>query len=111
MDINEANIWEYTLLNDEFGLIEKYLSSPEIEHLFNISNLLHPDYLPSLKNMKGYSFDKSSIENHISHHLDKYIAVSPNELSKIPLTSLGNIFYNKERCLKNQDLPKSSFFN
>lgn len=101
--INESNIWEFTQLNNEFGLLEEYLSSPDIEQLFNISNLLHSDYLPNLKNLEKYNYNKSFIEQSISHQLDKYIAESPNELSQIPLTSLYNIFYNKERVLNDHD--------
>ena len=54
LKIHEDNIWEFTQLNDEFGLLEEYLSSPDIEHLFNISNLLHSDHLPNFKNLKKY---------------------------------------------------------
>lgn len=101
--INESNIWEFTQLNDEFGLLEEYLSSPDIEQLFNISNLLHSDYLPNFKDLKKYNFNKSSIEQRISHQLDKYIAESPNELCQIPITSLYNIFFNNERLLNDHD--------
>lgn len=97
LTINESNIWEYIQLNDEFGLLEEHLSCPDIEQIFNISNLIHSDYSPK------YNFDKSLIEQRISHQLDKYIAESPNELSQIPLTSLYNIFFNKERLLNDHD--------
>lgn len=48
-------------------------------------------------------YDRSPHEEQIAKNLDKFISTYPNQLQKIPINSLYNIFNHKEKCLLDQN--------
>lgn len=92
--ITYDNIWEFYQLNEEFGLLE--------DHIFSSSNM---QFLPSCLNnsTRNSNFDISKIERHISLNLDIYLSKHADKLSQIDINILYNIFYHKERKLKQVD--------
>lgn len=95
-EINSGNILDYYQLNLEFGFLDEYFSSEKIkEPVYNLSYLLV---------MKKDSVSNiNEIEKKIAQNLDVYLDGYSNELCKIPITILYNIFYHPERNLKNED--------
>lgn len=94
-NFDTTNILEFHDLNEEFGILDDYLSSERSIFLINISYLI--------ENKQKSMIDTSSIETKISENLDEYLANYPEEMSHIRFNSLYNIFFNPRRKLENQD--------
>lgn len=94
--INSDNIWEYYQLSNEFGLLSEILSQPKFEQLFDLSFLI--------KQIQGSNFNKSDIEKKIALNLQYYLENFSDELKRIQINILYNIFYHQERNLNDQDL-------
>lgn len=90
-EINASNFVEYQQLSQEFGMLNDIISSKQKDPLFNISCLSN-----------NSKCDKSVIETSISRNLDQYLDEKyVDQMYQIPIQSLYNIFYNKERVLHN----------
>lgn len=90
-EIDASNFAEYQQLNQEFGMLTEILSSKQDDPSFNISCLI-----------TNSQCDKHSIETSISRNLDQYLDEKyADQMYQIPIQSLYNIFYNKERILHN----------
>lgn len=95
-EINSDNILEYYQLNIEFGFFNDYFSSEKVkEPVYNLSYLL-------VKKKDGI-LNINEIERKIALNLDVYLDEYSKDLSKIPITGLYNIFFHRERNLKNED--------
>ena len=71
-------------------MMKDIISAQKEDHLFNIKILQNP-----------CCYDKTNIEAKISKQLDFYLDNYSDEMQKIPINSLYNIFYNKERILSH----------
>lgn len=98
--ITIANFYEYFLLCQEFGLISKFLLTPEYEHLNNISFI---KYLTQAGE-HGQLYNKAHFEREIAINLDKYLQNCMREMYEIPINSLYNIFFHHERVLTQYDM-------
>ena len=96
-DIDASNFIQYYQLSIELKFTEftNFLSDQKYSNIHNLSVLQN---ITSLDN-----FDKSLYEEKISKNLDFYLAKYPDEMTKIHITSLYNIFNNKERKLQNHE--------
>lgn len=94
-DINIDNIYEYRFLSKEFNFNTDYLSSPEVDKFFKISALL--------KTKEEEISDKSIFEEYISQNLDYYLDNYSQEMHKIPVSTLYNIFFNESRILNDHE--------
>ena len=99
-EINSDNMHDFYLLSQEFQILTDYLSSKIDEDSFNLSILT-----------SNTSEDKSQSERYISKHLDDIITKHEEELSKIPINSLFNIFYHPERNLNDHQKAYEFFVN
>lgn len=94
-DFDITNILEFHDLNEEFGILEDYLSLERSIFLLNISYLT--------ENKPKSMIDTSSIEAKISENLDEYITNFSKEMAHIQFNSLYNIFFNPRKKLENHD--------
>ena len=83
-------IHEYYLLSQEFQVLTDYLSDKMDEAIINLSILI-----------SSMNRDKSRSEKYVSMHLTDFIDKYDQELKKIPINSLFNIFYHPERVLSD----------
>ena len=98
IEFNSDNMFEYFLLSQEFGIKIDSFSEKSNENIFHISILKY-----ILKNnQNNILFDKSEQEKYIALHLDSFLQNYEDQLLSIPITSLFNIFFHKERILKVQ---------
>lgn len=95
LNVDAENIYQYRLLSDEFNFLKDELTNSEYENAFKISILLNIQ--------KAKNFDRTAIENYISQNLDFYLQNYANYMPEIPITSLYNIFYNKNRVLNDHE--------
>lgn len=94
--IENENIMEFYQLYIEFGFLDEYFTSPKFKKpLFNLSYLIDSE--------KNGSSLRADIEKEIAQNLDDYIDNFSNDLQKVSITSLYNIFGHPNRNLKNQD--------
>ena len=92
--IENENIMEFYQLYIEFGFLDEYFDSPKFKKpLFNLSYLIDSE--------KNGSSLRAEIEKEIAQSLDDYINNFSNDLQKVPITSLYNIFGHPNRNLKN----------
>lgn len=94
--IESDNIMEYFQLNLEFGLLDDYFSiqknkDPEFNLIFLINI-----------NQKTNAI-KQDAEKEVSTNLDNYLINYADKLALIPIPSLYNIFYHRERNLADHD--------
>ena len=85
-DITPENLQEYEKISQEFEMMKDIISAQKEDHLFNIKIL-----------QNSCCYDKTNIETKISKQLDFYLDNYSDEMQKIPINSLYNIFYTKER--------------
>ncbi|KAK8888254.1 hypothetical protein M9Y10_039319 [Tritrichomonas musculus] len=98
IEFNSDNMFEYFLLSQEFGIKIDSFSEKSNENIFHISILKY-----ILKNnQNNILFDKSEQEKYIALHLDSFLQNYEDQLLSIPITSLFNIFFHKERILNVQ---------
>ncbi|KAK8841463.1 hypothetical protein M9Y10_027081 [Tritrichomonas musculus] len=93
--INSDNLFEYHLLSQEFGLMKDILSKKTDGKDFHISSL---KYILNL-NDQNTLLNRSPHEGYIALHLDSFLAENEEEMLKIPINSLYNIFFHTERIL------------
>lgn len=93
--ITIENIYDYHLLCEEFEILVDFISKPEYENLYKIS-LLSIATSDQVQN-------KSNCEKYIAQNLDLMLEKYFDEMYKIPITSLYNIFSHKERKLLNEN--------
>lgn len=107
--INSDNILQYYLLDDEF---QNQRSS---ETLISIMSRPEYDEMRLISMIKNTNSDdnesKSTCEKFIAQNLDFYIKNYPEEMRKIQLQSLYNIFSHTERKLENHDDAYSFIIN
>lgn len=94
--IDSNNYYDYFQLSKEFNnILSDYLSKPEFDEICKISMLNNA--------IINENSDKQLCESYISENLDYYIQYHKNNLSKIPYTTLYNIFQHKKRVLNNHE--------
>lgn len=93
--ITIENIYDYHLLCEEFDILIDFISKPENEDLYKISLLT----IATSNQTKS----RSNCEEYIAQNLDFFLENYFDEMYKIPITSLYNIFSHKERKLLNQN--------
>lgn len=92
-EINLSNMYEYYLLSKEFEIMKDNFENSQILHL-SLLKYKFIDQVPS---------EKSNSEKSIATNLDFFIDKYPDLLSQIPIESLYNIFYHKERNLQDEN--------
>lgn len=92
-EINLSNMYEYYLLSKEFEIMKDNFENTQILHL-SLLKYKFIDQIPS---------EKSNSEKSISTNLDFFIDKYPDLLGQIPIESLYNIFYHKERNLQDEN--------
>lgn len=95
--VNVDNIWEYSLLSNEFDLFKDIVSKSEYKNILHLSCLI---YITKEKSF-DHTIDMLTAELYIAQHLDYYLENYQNEMHNIPLNSLYNIFFHKERKMTN----------
>ena len=96
-DLNMDNIVDFYNLSKEFGIIEL---TQKIDNEY--SELLPLSFLKAVTTSE--IGDISDSEKYISMHLEAYLQKYPNEMYKVPFTSLYNIFYDQNRKLEDENL-------
>ena len=89
-EINSNNLYEFYLISQEFQILTEYLSTKVDEDSLHLSILI-----------SNPNTNKSKNEEYISKHLSDIIDKHKQELLKIPISSLVNIFYHPERNLSD----------
>lgn len=97
-EINPDNLYDYYLLSQEFGLMKDFLTQNTNENDFHLTCLKH---ISNIDNSHK-SLDKSEHEKYIALHLDSYLSEKEEQILKIPINSLYNIFYHEERVLDDE---------
>lgn len=98
LEFNSDNMFEYFLLSQEFGIKIDFFSEKSNENIFHMSILKY-----ILKNnQNNILFDKSEQEKYIALHLDCFLQNNEDQLLSLPITTLFNIFFNKDRILNVQ---------
>lgn len=86
-------MYEYYLLSKEFEIMKDNFENTQILHL-SLLKYKFIDQIPS---------EKSNSEKSIATNLDFFIDKYPDLLGQIPIESLYNIFYHKERNLQDEN--------
>lgn len=92
------NILEYVDLFQEFEIKQNLLQTEDEINLYK--KTIIQDLISSNQNTER----KSTSEKYIAEHLDEFIEKYPNEMKRIDINSLHNIFFHKNRKLTNHDL-------
>lgn len=95
-EVNSDEIFEYYLLSQEFGLMGEYLSKKIDNSSFNSSILKY------LSEKRNCPIDKSDYEQYIAMNLNSFLEDKEDDMMRIPLISLINIFFHKKRVLNDQ---------
>lgn len=96
LTINSSNYHDFYLLNEEFNhLISDILLKPEY-------SVLQEELILDILILQETK-DKSSIEKEIASKLDHYLSKFSEKMSKIPFTSLYNIFNHENRNLNDHE--------
>lgn len=93
-EINVDNMYEYYLLCQEFKLMTDYFAANSNENDLHISSL---KYFSKFFINDDTLFNKPQHERYIAMHLDTFLKEDENIMLKIPINSLFNIFFHKER--------------
>ena len=99
LEINSDNLVEYYLLNEEFGFMIENFNEKYNENDFHLSFLCNSKNCSNdTKNSNQHNifFDKSSHEQYIAMHLDSFIDKYEEQILKIPISSLYNIFFHRK---------------
>ena len=91
--INSDNIFDFRQLSKEFNILTDYFSSSEYDSIYKMSVLKNAE--------SSDNKDRSQCEEFISQNLDFFLSNYSSEMGSLPLNSLYNIFYNKNRKLKS----------
>ena len=85
---------DFNQLTNEFNITKKFITLDQLNPLDKIKYIVE---------CKIKLKDKTYFENEISKNLDFYLDKYARELNFLPIESLYNIFYNKDRKLISQE--------
>ena len=86
------NVCDYKDLCDEFEINSDFISSENLKL----------SYLIKFKDKN--TKDKSKYEEYISQNLDYFLKEKEDEMLKVPISSLRNIFFHEKRILEDEEM-------